>query len=204
MQRINQGKSLFTAGALVLAAVTLLLTPLRPAVADSTLQGKQIAMVIGFMGYDTSELYEPKKAFEAQGGVVHVFSTETGEAISGGGVGTNVERVIDTLRVDDYDALVFVGGSGAGEYFEHKKAHAMIHKALKDQKIVASICVASTILAKAGVLEGKNATGYHKAPIVEHGGHYSSEFVVKDGNLITAVGPNVVKEFADTIIQALQ
>lgn len=172
--------------------------------ADSLLKGKRIAMVIGISGYDTSELYEPKKLFESQGGIVHVVSTEKGEAISGAGVSAKVDITIDSLSVRDYDAIIFVGGSGAGYYYDNPQAHTIAQETLKDKKILASICAASTVLANAGVLKGKEATGYYKEPIVENGGHYSTKFVARDGNLITAIGPNVVKEFAEEIIQALQ
>jgi hypothetical protein len=57
---------------MVLVAIICCFASLSTAVAESPLQGKNIAMVIGFMGYDTSELYEPKETFEAQGGVVHI------------------------------------------------------------------------------------------------------------------------------------
>jgi len=193
---------------LCMITMTLLLCvagyPIPSAAKDLPLEGKLIAMVIGFNGHDTSELHEPKKAFEAAGARVDLVSTQTGKAMSRGGVETRVDITIEQLEASDYDAVVFVGGSGAGEYFQNAKAHAVARDTLKQNKILASICAASTILAKAGVLKGKKATGYHKDPIVRHGGHYASEFVVKDGNLITAVGPNVVKEFAQAIMDALK
>lgn len=199
----NYGKSMGLV-LVVVIWVSCMIVPLTATAGDIPLKGKRIAMIIGFVGYDTTELYEPKKAFEAQGATVHVVSTQSGKAISGGGVTARVDMTIDRLFVTDFDAIIFVGGSGAGEYYENTKAHAVAKNTLKAKKILASICAASTTLANAGVLEGKQATGYYKEPIVEHGGSYSSEFVVKDGNLITAIGPNVVKEFAQAIILALQ
>ena len=193
-----------TAIILSFCAIIFFLSPRFAYTGEEVIQGKRIAMIIGISGYDTSELHEPKKIFESMGGIVHIVSTETGEAISGAGVSAKVDVIIDNLSVDNYDAIVFVGGGGAGYYFDHPKAHAIAKETLKKEKILASICAASTILAKAGVLEGKRATGYYKDPIVEHGGKYSTEFVTRDGNLITAIGPNVVKEFAEAIVLALQ
>ena len=189
---------------LILFIFVLCLTPQVIAASDSKLQGKRIAMIVGISGYDTSELFEPKKMFESHGGKVDVVATEMGEAISGAGVSTKIDIVIDSLNVGDYDAIVFVGGSGAGYYYDHAKAHTIAQETLKQKKILGSICAASTILANAEVLKGKEATGYYKEPIIESGGTYSSKFVVRDGNLITAIGPNVVKEFAEEIILALQ
>ncbi len=189
---------------LVLFLLVVCLTPQIGATTDSKLQGKRIAMIIGISGYDTSELYEPKKLFESHGGRVDVVATEMGEAVSGAGVSAKIDIVIDSLNVGDYDAIVFVGGSGAGYYYDHAKAHAIAKETLRQKKILGSICAASTILANAKVLKGKEATGYYKDPIVESGGTYSSKFVVRDGNLITAIGPNVVKEFAEEIVLVLQ
>lgn len=204
MQSIRRRANAVAASCLFLATFYFCLAIPNAPAEELKLQGKQIAMIIGISGYDTSELNVPKSAFEAQGATVHVVSNEAGEAVSGAGIRTNVEIIIDSIAVEDYDAIIFVGGSGAGYFYDSAKAHEIAKQALNQDRILASICAGSTILAKAGVLRGKQATGFYKEPIVEHGGLYSSEYVVRDGNLITAIGPNVTKEFAEAITNALQ
>ncbi len=135
---------------------------------------------------------------------VTVVSSEKGEAVSGGGVSVPVDLVIDKVKVNEFDAIVFVGGSGSGQYFDHAKAHAIARQAITQDKVLAAICAGTTTLAHAGVLKGKRATGYYKAPIEANGGIYGDEFVITDGKIVTGIGPNVVNEFARAIVAALE
>ena len=61
------------------------------------------------------------------------------------------------------------------------------------------------ILANAGILEGKKATvWYSEAGRIEaKGAVYVNKSVVKDGNIITASGPQAAEEFGKTIAQTL-
>ncbi len=75
----------------------------------------------------------------------------------------------------------------------------------KESKIVAAICAAPTVLAKAGILEGKKVTSYpmKDAPLIFNMANYKEEDVVIDGNLITGRGVGVVFPFAYALAQAL-
>ena len=82
---------------------------------------------------------------------------------------------------------------------------------MEKQKILAAICIAPAILAKAGVLEGKNATVWSsvldKGPIKileENGANYVEKDVVVDGNIITANGPQAASEFGRKIVEILK
>ena len=64
------------------------------------------------------------------------------------------------------------------------------------------------VLANAGVLDGKKATG-HTAQgadkiLMEKGCEYTGESVTVDGNIITGFGPSSADSFAVAIIQALK
>ncbi len=196
-------------GVLLLAVAAWLLTscqhaqPLAQGLPDNKLT-QRIAMVVAFQGYDTTEFWEPRKIFEQQGMQVTVVSSQAGEAISGGGVAVPVDLVIDRLKAKDFDAIVFVGGSGSGLFYHHKMAHTIARDAVAQDKVLAAICAGTSTLAHSGVLKGKRATGYYKEPIVSNGGIYGKEFVITDGKIVTAIGPNVVKEFARAVLAAMQ
>lgn len=120
---------------------------------------------------------------------------------------TNV--LIDELKVSDYDAFVFIGGKGvAKEYWENPKAHAIVREAAKQGKILAGICWAPMVLAKAGVLEGKKATMWvgsdEVAVLKTKGCEYTADKVTVDGNIITANGPSAAQIFAVAIIESLK
>jgi protease I len=61
------------------------------------------------------------------------------------------------------------------------------------------------MLAAAGLLEGRNITGYHKIKdeMVEAGANFSDVPVMIDANLITSRDPKDIKEFNAAIERAL-
>ena len=67
-----------------------------------------------------------------------------------------------------------------------------------------AICISPRILARAGVLEGKNAVGWNKddeAPDIfkDHGATFVEGAVHVDGNVVTAAGPDAAKDFGRAI-----
>jgi protease I len=74
-------------------------------------------------------------------------------------------------------------------------------------KVVAAICLAPVVLARAGILKGKKAT-FFNSPIslgeMKAGGAVLvDKAVVTDSRIITANGPAAAKEFAETFIRTL-
>lgn len=176
-----------------------------------TLQNKKIAMIIAFSNFRDEEYFIPKEIFEEASFEVKTVSTKKGTAIGAGGGDTEVDLTFDELNIDDFDVILFVGGPGAYKYIEDEKAHQIAKEAIEKQKILAAICIAPAILAKAGVLEGKNATVWSsvldKGPIKileENGANYVEKDVVVDGKIITANGPHAAREFGEKIVEILK
>ena len=75
-----------------------------------------------------------------------------------------VDRLIEEISVDEYDAIAIPGGDYLYGFFEEaydERFLQLICEFDKQRKIIASICVAALPIGKAGVLEGRNATTYH-------------------------------------------
>ena len=113
--------------------------------------------------------------------------------------------VLSQANPSEYDAVVFVGGSGASAYFNDETALGLAQRAYEDGKVVAAICIAPNILAQAGLLEGKKATAYErvKSDLTEKGAVWSNESVVRDGRIITANGPAAARRFGEEIAKLL-
>lgn len=174
------------------------------------LKNKKIAMIIAFRDFRDEEYFIPKAAFEGAGFEVTTVSGFSGTATGVQGGEAKVDVLLDDLKVDDFDAVVFSGGTGAAKYLEDERAHRIAREAVEKGKILAALCIAPTILAKAGVLKGKKATVWSglidKTPVKilkEGGAEYLKGPVVVDGRIITANGPAAAEDFAQKIIESL-
>nr|WP_308202589.1 DJ-1/PfpI family protein [Coxiella burnetii] len=68
------------------------------------------------------------------------------------------------------------------------------------------MCHAAWVLISANIINGKKATCYHtvKDDLINAGGIYLDQPVVKDENLITSRQPDDLPQFCQTIIASLQ
>ena len=79
-----------------------------------------------------------------------------------------VDYLVDDINVDDYDALAIPGGFEEFEFYKEaydEKFLNVIRNFQKQNKLIASICVAALSLGKSGILNGRFATPYNKKAI---------------------------------------
>ena len=111
------------------------------------------------------------------------------------------------VDVSQFDRFAFIGGPGAGALKDDSEAIALAQKISESGKVFGAICIAPTILAAAGVLQGKKATVWNKNGeegtfIESHGAEFIDQPVVIDGLLITANGPDAAEEFGKAVAGA--
>lgn len=116
--------------------------------------------------------------------------------------------IMADVRVEDYDAIVFVGAvENQTHYGNNPQIHQILHEALEQGKVVASICNSTQILVKAGILEGKQATTVEPAKkchlLEEAGATCTRAPVQRDGQIVTAQGPDAVQDFALAVLEAM-
>lgn len=104
------------------------------------------------------------------------------------------------------DALVFPGGPGAEELGRSTVVRDWVRKMAEAKKIVSAICAApASVLAPAGILEGKKATcfpGYENR-LSAGGAIFSPERVVTEGAFITSRGAGTAMEFSLELVRQL-
>lgn len=169
----------------------------------------KIAIIIAYNDYQDIEYGESKKIFEENGLEVKIVSSKLREAKGKLGGRAKVDLILDDLNVGDYEAIVFIGGPGAFDYIENEKVHRIAREAMEKNKILAAICIAPAILAKAGVLKNRKATVWNSFTdrsainiLKENGAFFENKNVIRDENIITANSPKAAKEFAQTILEA--
>ncbi len=161
----------------------------------------QIALVIiAHTGFQDHEFEGTLKGLRGSSYEVRVASTEMGMCV--GKFGSEVEATITLkdVKIDDYDRVAFIGGPGARELMDNSDVHRIARETIAAGKVLGAICIAPTILAKAGVLKGKRATvwngdGKTEHILTENGAVFTGELVTVDGKIITANGPEAAEEF---------
>lgn len=167
--------------------------------------GKKVLMVIAPDKFRDEELFEPRKALEEAGHQVVLASTRTEEATGMLGGKATPTTTIAESRAEDYDAVVFIGGSGTKVLLDDKDAHALAKSATQAGKLVAAICMAPEILANAGLLEGKKATSWGGGHdnLKAKGAEVVAEPVVEAGQIITGSGPQAATAFGQALVRRL-
>lgn len=167
--------------------------------------GKKAVLIIPSQNFRDDELIETKRALDMAGVQTVIASSKRG--IIGGMLGNIVEATIalNRLSVDDYDAIIFIGGPGVEEYFDNPVARNIARDAAGKRKVLAAISAAPTILANAGVLTGRRATAFmsEREKIQQAGAIYTGAPIERDASLITCSGPAAAPQFGLTIAQAL-
>lgn len=165
----------------------------------------KILMIIASQNFRDEEYLEPKQVFEQNG--FQVFTASSKLELAKGALGAEVKPdiTLENIAPDDFDAVVFVGGVGAEEYFNSPDAHQIAQEFNKHGKIIAAICIAPTILANAGLLKNRQATCFDSVneKLVASGANILNQDVVADDKIVTACGPQAAKKFAQTIIAKL-
>lgn len=166
---------------------------------------KKVVMVISHTGFRDEELLQPKEILESNNIEVVVASTEPTPAHGKLGAVVNIGMLLRDLTSTDFDALFFIGGPGCVVYWDDSQAHKLLKDAFASGKIVGGICSGCVTLARSGILKEKRATVFpgDSQELLKNGANYTANLVEKDGNIITASGPDAAVAFAREILRAL-
>ncbi len=167
----------------------------------------KVLLIIAPENFRDEELLHTKEELERAGVKTTIASAKTGEVKGMLGAKVKPNLKLEQVRVDEYDAVAFIGGSGASVYFDDDRAMSIAKEAFRRGKTTCAICIAPVILANAGVLKGKQATVWDGSLVnkIEDGGaKFVDRAVVVDGKVITANGPAAAREFGRTIAKALK
>lgn len=177
---------------------------------------KKILLVLAQNGYQDLE-YEGTRDVLVQAGMDIVVASAAGGPCKGRFGGTVESSIpLATVRVEEYDVIVFIGGPGAEAYTRHPAALRIAHEAVRASIPLGAICIAPLILAKARVLDGKRATvwdssstgsgqagGAQAAILEQYGATYTGDAVTRDGLIVTANGPDAAEEFGKTLLEVM-
>ena len=169
-----------------------------------TIRGKAV-LLIASSGFRDEELFDTGRVLNAAGIDTVVAAARVGvvQGMLGGVVQATV--AFSKLDVEAYDAIVLIGGSGAGELARNDRVASIVKDALSKEKIVAAIDVATGILARVGAVNGIRVTGYpsEQKRLTEAGAIYTGRSVESDGAIVTASGPVASLRFGQAVADAV-
>ena len=134
------------------------------------------------------------------------------QVISTFGVPVLVDKTLDEICPDDYDALAIPGGFEDFGFYEEAydpRLSRLIRTFHAQNKPIASVCVGALAIAKSGILTGKQATTYHlqgggrQRQLAEFGVEVVNRPVVETDNLITSYCPQTAPDVAFLLLEKL-
>ncbi len=169
---------------------------------------KNVLMVVAPKDFEDVEFYLPKTLLEVNGAKITVAST-TSKALGLNGSTCTTDIMISNAKAKDYDAIVIVGGTGViSSLWDDKDLRNLIKDANKEKKIIAAICAAPPVLARAGILKDKKATMFPWSDgikeLTKNGAIYVDKEVVVSGNIITGRNPDASVAFGLKLCEELK
>ena len=134
------------------------------------------------------------------------------QVVSAFNVTVTVDKLIDEINVNDFDALAIPGGFEAFDFYDeayNEDFLNVIREFNSHKKLIASICVGALPIGKSGVLKNRKATTYRfdngrrQDQLKAFGVNVINEPIVIDENIITSYCPETAPHVAFKVLEIL-
>lgn len=165
-----------------------------------------ILFVLAPKGFRDKEYFTPHQILEENGHNLRTASTIVGDLTGADGGEASSTMHFNEVNVQEFDGVVFVGGPGMIELVGNTEMTKLVKLFFTSGKLVAAICVAVAILARADLIKDKRVAAWAgvEDEIKEAGGNFTENKVEVDQNIITASGPEAADVFANEIVNYFQ
>ncbi|MNK19525.1 General stress protein 18 [compost metagenome] len=171
------------------------------------LSGKKIA-ILATDGFEKSELFDPKKALDAEGAETKVVSLKAGR-IKGWTNGNwddsiEVDLTLDQANPENFSALLLPGGVINPDKLRTDERAIKFAKAfIEAGKPVGAICHGPQLLIETKALKGRRMTSWPslKTDLMNAGASWEDSEVVTDNGLVTSRKPADIPSFNRKIIE---
>lgn len=174
------------------------------------IEDKKVAVLVT-NGFEEVEFTEPVKALKDAGATVDVISPESGKVKAWHsdkwGESYNVDKTLDEVDANDYDALVLPGGvMNPDKLRMNDKAVHFARQFFSMGKPVAAICHAPQLLIETKAIKGRTLTSYPslKTDLENAGATWKDEEVVVDHGLVTSRKPADLPAFINKMLEEIR
>ncbi len=171
------------------------------------LEGKRVAVLVG-PGYEDLEFWVPLMRLQEEGAEVTVVGIHAGEsyASKSGGLEVTAQVGADQVGADQFDAVVVPGGWAPDKLRRYEGVKRLVRETYEQGKIVASICHGGWVLASAGIVKGRKATGSTgiKDDMVNAGATWVDESAFREDNLVWGRVVADIPNFCRELVSALE
>lgn len=182
-------KKIFIVGVLFLAILAFgLFAYFKVANKDAQVVGaKTLAVVISPIDYSQADLDAVKGVAADRELEIRIVSIQSGTAKSDQGE-IRVDSTVSEIRPEEFAGVLYLGGEGMGMIAADESLQILVKKFAALEKPIGAVSEGILVLAKAGVLAGKDAGGPETliAELETNGALYQNELVVISGSIITA------------------
>lgn len=171
-----------------------------------TLSGRKIAVLMAD-GFEMAEYTVPVNALRLAGATTKIVSLRRGR-LRGVNLHEPAHRVRADLTVEeatesDFDALYIPGGFINPDLLRQSElARAFVRSFDRAGKPIASLCHGPWVLGSCGLLKTRTLTSWPgiRDDVVNAGGVWLDQPVVRDGNLLTSRGPQDFAQFVPELL----
>ena len=127
------------------------------------------------------------------------------QVTSNRGITVLADDLIENINLKEYAGIIIPGGLPAAfDIREDKRVLEIIKKFDEEHKLISAICAGPSVLAKAGVLSGRNAVIYPGMEDELLDANVKEDAICIDDNIITARGAGLAGELAYTLIRKIK
>jgi protease I len=174
---------------------------------EQPLAGKKVAILAADM-FERVELEQPRKALEEAGAKTEIVSIHDGQIQGFDHFDpknkVKVDKTVEEVSADDYDALFIPGGVGNPDQLRgDENAVNFVREFATSGKPIAAICHAPWVLVEAGVARGRTLTSWPtlQTDIRNAGGTWVDKEVVVDDGIVTSRKPDDIPAFNKKMIE---
>ena len=127
------------------------------------------------------------------------------DIIGAHGISVKADMLIEDVNENELTAVVLPGGMpGTANLKKCEKLTEILMLAANNNKYIAAICAAPSVLGALGLLKNKTATCYPGFENELYGANYMDTPVCADGKIVTAFGPGAAVDFALELVKNIK